>query len=219
MQNAHLRLARLEYARSTVKTQTHISVHVSHFIGEGEQAHLISFFGNDAEVGAVTASIHENHRFDLVTSDGKKQRFGFGQEASIYKANLTLKQLKRSIRHVVAISSLLQANGNAGKTFLWDDDVVWDALSWASMVSLQGLPASPSWAGPILRKLRDEGKIKPLFGVGCSPAVVEATRNDLMETIGQARKESLIDFPETNGPISWPPFELKAVLGKVSRAA
>jgi hypothetical protein len=77
MQNAHLRLARLEYTRSTTKTQTHISVHISHFIGEEEQAHLVSFFGKDAEVGAVTGAIQENHRFDIITSDGKKQRFGF----------------------------------------------------------------------------------------------------------------------------------------------
>lgn len=212
MQNAHLRLARLEYIRDTVKTQTHISVHVSHFIGEGEQAHLISFFGNDAEVGAVTAAIQENHRFDLITGEGVKQRFGFGQDASVYKSNLNLNQQKRAIRHIVAISSWLHANGSAGKTILWNDDPDADTLSWASLANLQGLPAAPPWGNPILTKLREDGKVTPLFGVGCSPAAVNATRDELMECIGQARKANLITFPEQNGPIFWPSIQMKDVL-------
>lgn len=211
MQNAHLRLARLEYVRSTVKSQTHTSVHVSHFIGEEEQAHLISFFGNDAEVGAVTAAIQENHRFDVITGDGKKQRFGFGTDASVYKANLNLSNQKRAIRHVVAISSWLHANGSAGKTFLWDDDASGDDLSWASIVSLQGLPAAPAWGEVILARLREEGKLTTLFGVGCSPAVVHATRNELMERIGDAVREHLVTFPEHDGPILWPSFQMKDV--------
>ncbi len=214
MQNAHLRLARLEYARSTTKTQTHIAVHVSHFMGEGEQAHLISFFGNDAEVGAVTAAIQENHLFDIVTSAGKKQRFGFGQDATVYKANLNSNKQKRVIRHVVAISSLLHANGSAGKTYLWDDEPTADTLSWASLVSLQGLPAAPTWGEAILAKLRAEGKLKPLFGVGCSPAVVEATREELLERIGESVREKLVTFPEHDGPILWPSLHLKDVLAQ-----
>jgi hypothetical protein len=63
MQNAHLRLGRLEYQRSSGKTNTHISVHVSHYAGEKEQAHLLSFFGNDAEVAAVRKTIDLNSTF------------------------------------------------------------------------------------------------------------------------------------------------------------
>jgi len=212
MQNAHLRLARLEYLRSSLKTQTHISVHVSHFIGEGEQAHLLSYFGNDAEVGAITGAIQENHHFTLVTLDGKKQRIGFGADASLYKANLNLTGEKRAIRHVVAVSSWLHANGSAGRTFLWSDVPQADALSWAALVSLQGLPADPSWGEHLLEMLRRDGKVKPLFGVGCCPAVVDATREELMERIGQARKANLISFPMGNGPIRWPSYEIKTVL-------
>jgi hypothetical protein len=214
MQNAHLRLARLEYARSTVKTQTRTAVHVSHFIGEGEQAHLVSFFGNDAEVGTLTAAIHENHRFDVITNDGNKHRCGFGQDATVYKANLNLSQQKRAIRHVVAISSSLHANGSAGKTFLWGDGPAADTPSWASLVSLQGLPAAPAWGGAILAQLREEGKLKPLFGVGCSPAVVEATREELMERIGASVKEKRVAFPEHDGPILWPSLHIRDILAR-----
>ena len=70
MQNAHLRMGRLEYRRSTGKTDTRISVHVDRYVGEGEDAHLISLFGGDAEVGAITAAIHEKHTFTVMLPDG-----------------------------------------------------------------------------------------------------------------------------------------------------
>ena len=211
MQNAHLRLARLEYARNSLKTQTHIAVPVTHFIGEGEQAHLLSYFGNDAEVGAVTAAIQESHQFDLVTLDGKRQRIGFGAEASLYKANLSLARQKRSLRHVVAISSELHANGSAGRTILLNDAEAVD-LSWAALVSLQGLPAVPSWGSHVMEKLREDGKVTSLVGVGCSPELVDATREELMNRIGQARRANLTSFPDKNGPILWPSFDMQAAL-------
>jgi len=55
MQNAHLRLGLLEYHRITEKTSTRIRVRASSYIGEDEQAHLISVFGNDSDIGAITA--------------------------------------------------------------------------------------------------------------------------------------------------------------------
>ena len=101
MQNSHLRLGQLEYRRSSVKTETHIAVHVSHYVGEKEQAHLLSYFGNDAEVAAVTAAIQENHQFHLRFPDGSKQKIGFGADVSCYKGNLSLPQHKKSLRHVI----------------------------------------------------------------------------------------------------------------------
>jgi hypothetical protein len=65
MQNAHLRFGRLDYRRNSGKTDTRISVHVDRYVGEGEDAHLISVFGGDAEVGAITAAIHERHTFTI----------------------------------------------------------------------------------------------------------------------------------------------------------
>jgi hypothetical protein len=91
-------------------------------------------------------------------------------------------------------------------------------LSWASLANLQGVPSAPSWGDAILSKLREDEKIQPLFGVGCAPAVVNATRDELMERIGQARKVGLIAFPEQNGPILWPPFEMRAALAPQMQA-
>lgn len=51
MQNAHLRLGRLEYVRHTEVTNTHVWLHVDRYVGDGDQAHLLSVFGGDSEVG------------------------------------------------------------------------------------------------------------------------------------------------------------------------
>ena len=216
MQNAHLRIGRLEYHRSTGKTNTRISVHVSHYIGEKEQAHLISVFGNDAEIAAVTAAIQENHRFDLSFPDGSKQRTGFGPEASCYKANLSLPERKRSLRHLVAVSSWLHANGSAGRTFILNDEPKTQKLEWATLVSLLGLPADPRWGTYILNAFRREKKLVPLSGIGCAPAVIQATREELLERVGRACAAGLLPFPEKNGPVLWPIFEIKDALAPAS---
>jgi hypothetical protein len=62
MQNAHLRLGRLEYVLHTEGTNTHVGLHVDRYMGDGEQAHLLSIFGGDAEVGAIHAAIYENRK-------------------------------------------------------------------------------------------------------------------------------------------------------------
>jgi hypothetical protein len=212
MQNAHLRLGRLEYQRNSGKTNTHIAVHVSHYVGEKEQAHLLSYFGNDAEVAAVTAAIQENHRFELQFPDGSKQRIGFGADVSCYKGNLSLPALNKSLRHVVAVSSWLHGNGSAGRTFAMNDEPQTQALVWATLVSLLGLPADPRWGPHVLDELRHEQKIVPLVGIGCSPVVIEATREEMLEKIGRSRAAGDIPFPEKNGPVLWSTFEMRELL-------
>ena len=65
MENAHLRMGILEYDRETERAATRVRVRVSHYIGEEESAHLVSVFGNDSDVGAITASVYEQARFRL----------------------------------------------------------------------------------------------------------------------------------------------------------
>ncbi len=51
-------------------------MHVDRYVGEREEAHLISLFGGDAEVGAITAAIHEKHTFTLTFPDGQEKVIG-----------------------------------------------------------------------------------------------------------------------------------------------
>jgi hypothetical protein len=212
MQNSHLRLGRLEYQRSSAKTNTHITVHVSQYVGEKDQGHLVSYFGNDAEVAAVTAAIQENHRFELISPDGSRQKVGFGADASCYKGTLYLQEHKRSIRHVVAVSALLHGNGSAGRTFVINDEPTTQDVVWATLVSLLGIPADPRWATYLLNELREDNRITHLSGIGCSPSVIEATREEMLQRIGQACAFKSIPFPEANGPVFWPPIDMQDLL-------
>jgi hypothetical protein len=218
MQNAHRRLGRLEYLRNSEKTNTNVFLHVDHYVGDGEQAHFVSLFGGDAEVGAVRAAIYEKHVFALTFPDGRSQKIGFGPDAECYYGSLSLPGAKRSLRHLVAVSAALHANGSAGQTFLMHLDAETKDLAWATVVSLLGLPADPEWGDVVLGGMRRDKLIRRLDGIGCNPAVVLGAREDLMERISQARKSGLLTFPESNGPILWPRFQMRETLVVANRA-
>jgi hypothetical protein len=208
MQNAHLRLGRLEYVRHTEETNTHVSLYVDRYVGDGEQAHLLSVFGGDAEVGAIRAAIYERHAFTVTFPNGTRKTVQLGPDASCYNGSILLGP-KRSIRHMVSVSAALQANGSAGMTYLVHLDGETKGLAWATVVSLLGLPADPQWGDVVLGGMRRDRLIRRLDGIGCNPAVIHGTREDLMERISEARKAGLLCFPESNGPILWPRFSLR----------
>jgi hypothetical protein len=219
MQNAHLRLGRLQYTRNTEKTNTQIWVHVDHYIGNGEQAHLLSLFGGDAEVGAIRAAIYEKHTFTLTFPDGAIRTIGFGPDATCYNGSLALAGRKRTLRHLVAVSAALQANGNTGTTYLMHLDGETKALAWATVVSLLGVPADPRWGETILGGMRRDKLIRRLDGIGCDPAIILGTRQDVTDRIGEALKAGLLALPEKNGPILWPRFDIRESLASASRPA
>jgi hypothetical protein len=90
MENAHLRLGLLEYVRMTEKASTRIRLRVDHYIGEDRQVHLLSVFGNDSDVGAITAAVHEKAAFSLTFPDGATKDVTLGEHASCYKGAVTL---------------------------------------------------------------------------------------------------------------------------------
>jgi hypothetical protein len=212
MQNAHRRLGRLEYLRSSEKTRTQIFLHVDHYVGDGEQAHLLSLFGGDAEVGAVRAAIYEKHVFTLTFPDGRSQKIGFGPDAECYYGSLSRPGTKRFLRHLIAVSAALHANGIAGQTFLMHLDAETKDLAWATVVSLLGLPADPRWGEVILSEAKKEKRMHRIDGIGCCPAVILGTREDFMSRIGQARSLDRLPFPEKNGPIMWPRYTIRNAL-------
>jgi hypothetical protein len=212
MQNAHLRLGRLQYTRNTEKTNTQISVHVDRYIGNGEQAHLLSLFGGDAEVGAIRAAIYEKHTFTLTFPDGATKHVGLGPDAACYNGSLSLQGAKRTLRHLVAVSASLSANGTAGQTFIMNPEQTTKDFTWATVVSLLGLPADPRWGNVVLGEMRKDKLIRRMDGIGCDPAVVIGTREDFMKRMGEARSMDLLPFPEKNGPVVWPQYTIRDAL-------
>jgi hypothetical protein len=212
MRNAHLRMGRLEYRRNSGSTNTRISVHVDRYVGEGDDAHLISLFGGDAEVGAITAAIYEQHTFTVSFLDGKQRVVGLGPDAICYRGSINMQGRKQALRHLIAVSTSLHANGSAGRTFILHLGQDTRDLAWATLVSFLGLPADPRWNRPILEAMWAEKKIQRLDGIGCTPAAIYGTRDELLARTGRARSLGMLPFPEKNGPVLWPRHTIRQAL-------
>jgi len=209
MQNAHLRLGLLEYHRMTEKTSTRIRLRVDRYVGEDSQAHLISVFGNDSDVGAITAAVHEKATFTLTFPDGEVKEVSLGEHASCYKGTVSLPDRKHPVRHLVAVSEQLYTNGGVGRTILLRYR---REEAWATLVSFLGLPADPTWADHVLGVIEAEERIKALDGIGCQPVLISATTEEILEWIGDGLRSRVLSFPVRNGPIVWSQFSLSASL-------
>jgi hypothetical protein len=212
MQNAHLRLGLLEYYRATEKISTRIRVRVDRYVGEDRKAHLLSVFGNDSDIGAITAAVHEKATFTLSFPDGSSKEVSLGENPSCYKGSISLADRKHPVRHLVGASQELHANGGVGRTILLRYQ---KEEAWATLVSFLGLPGEPAWADHVLGVLEKEERIKALDGIGCRPVLLSATTEELLDWIGSGLRSRTLNFPETNGPIAWPRFSLENVLGSI----
>ena len=209
MQNAHLRLGLLEYQRATEKISTRIRVRVDRYVGEDRKAHLLSVFGNDSDVGAITAAVHEKATFTLTFPDGTAKEVSLGERASCYKGAVSLADRRHPVRHLLAGSEELHTNGGVGRTILlrYQRDE-----AWATLVSFLGLPGDPAWAVHVLGVVEKEERIKELDGIGCQPVLVSATTEEVLEWIGAGLRSEELTFPPNDGPIAWPRYSLTDVL-------
>lgn len=209
MENAHLRLGLLEYVRFTEKASTRIRVRVDRYIGENRQAHLLSVFGNDSDVGAITAAVHEKATFNLTFPDGTTKDVTLGEHASCYKGSLILPERKHPVRHLLAVSEELHTNGTAGRTLLLRYR---REEAWATLVSFLGLPADPAWADYVLGIVERKKRIEEIDGIGCEPALVSATTEEMLEWIGEGLSSRAVAFPNETGPVAWPRWAIAELL-------
>ena len=178
MENAHLRMGILEYDRQTEKTATRVRVRVSHYIGEEESAHLVSVFGNDSDVGAITAAVYEQARFRLNFPDGRMQEVTLGEGATCCRGSISIPGRKQSVRHMIALSEEMRGLKSLSRNFLLRSDAT---EAWTVIVHRLGLPAIPDWAEAMMRVLKANNRITPLDGIGCSPVVVSASTEEVLE--------------------------------------
>jgi len=211
MENAHLRFGLLEYVRFTEKASTRIRLRVDRYIGEDRQAHLLSVFGNDSDVGAITAAVHEKAAFNLTFPNGTAKEVSLGEHASCYKGAVTLPCRKHPVRHLLAVSQELHTNGSAGRTILlrYRREEV-----WATLVSFLGLPADPAWADHILGIVEGKKRIEEIDGIGCQPVLISATTEETLEWIGNGLRSQMLAFPGSNNPIRWPRYSIVSLIGQ-----
>jgi hypothetical protein len=181
-------------------------------MGEDRQAHLLSVFGNNSDVGAITAAVHEKAAFSLIFPDGETKDVSLGEHASCYKGTVTLPGRKLPVRHLLAVSQYLHTNGSAGKTILLPYR---REEAWATLVSFLGLPADPAWADHVLGVVERKKRIEEIDGIGCEPVLISATTEEILEWIGDGLRSQALAFPTASGPIRWPQFQLPNVLRPV----
>lgn len=201
MENAHLRLGLLEYVRFTEKASTRIRLRVDRYMGEDRQAHLLSVFGNDSDVGAITAAVHEKATFTLSFPDGTTKEVTFGEHASCYKGAVKLPDRKHPVRHLVAVSQEFHTNGTAGRTLLLRYR---REEAWATLVSFLGLPADPAWADHVLGVVERKKRVEEIEGIGCQPVLISATTEEMLEWIGEGLRSGAVAFPCETGAVGWP---------------
>ncbi len=220
MENAHLRMGVLEYERYTEKIATRIRVRVSHYIGEDEDGHLLSVFGNDSDVGAITAAVYEQARFRLTFPSGETLEITMGEGAMCCRGSISIPGRKQSVRHVIALSEELRGMKSLSRTFVLRPE---PNEVWAALVHRFGLPGLPDWADDMMRVLGENDRIMPVDSIGCSAVVISATSEELLEWMGDGTARGELSFPETNGPIRWSgtllPEVLRLAPGPMEKAA
>jgi hypothetical protein len=209
MKNARLRLGSLEFKRDSFAIRTRVSALVDRFMGEGGQGHLLSIFGGDAEMAAFSAAISERQSFTLRFPDGQSHEINMGEAAISFRSTINIPGRKRPLRHVVALSQLLQTNGSAGTVFLLNYR---PDLAWAILASSLGIPALPSWGDWVIERLEKEKRIFELDGLGCAPCRISVTTNDVLGWLSKGIKKKQLHFPKENGPVLWPRFTMADAL-------
>jgi hypothetical protein len=209
MKNAHERFGVLGYTKRMKDTTTRIRLRLDRFIGEVEsegscKAHLISVLGGDSDVGAIWAAVIEQNLFTVEAQGIEPLAASLGEDAQCFRGTITIAG-RRPIRHLVAISAELAktrpgADPGGRRTILCDNDPTFVLYRIAQRF---GLPVVPEWAGWFNQELNRRGAIKPLIGLGCSPAVVCGTKKLFLKLIRRALRQKRIEVPNRNGPVGW----------------
>jgi hypothetical protein len=145
MKNAHLRFGFAEFEKVHKDAASKVHLIADQFIGEPESgdAHLLSVFGEDSDVGAMAAAIQMNESF-LISGPGTPPKcYRLGERAHLYRGTITLPGRKRPVRHLVAVSSALEAGGHANSLILHRDA---PEFMLQRLTIALGLPSLPGWA-------------------------------------------------------------------------
>ena len=200
MKNAHERFGELVYVRRSEKTQTHIRVHLSAWIGEESMAHFISVVGGDTEIGALSAAFASHDPFTIVNPDGLEKIVSLGDAPACFRSSIVVSGRKRPVRHLIALSKEMIGHEQQDRLLLVNDE---SAFVWSSLVLHLGLPALPQWAGWFLGELYRRKRIQKLGGFGYSAVAVRTSRRELLKLLERGLKTGKLVFPTENGPIDW----------------
>lgn len=210
MQNAHERFGALELTRRVKDTVNEVRVQMDRLILEPSKdspatAHLLSAIGGDAEIGAVWAAVIEGAIFRLRIPRGGSVTATLGTDAKCYRGSVAVPGKKRPLRHLVALSNEMAktrpgADREGARSVLCNRDPLFVLNRVARRF---GLPVVPEWATWFMHELKDKKAIRSLVGLGCSPLLVQGTKQVFLDWISEGLKRGAIQIPEETGSISW----------------
>jgi hypothetical protein len=214
VKNAHERFGWLEFTRALKDTTVRVRLRVDRCVaevaesGRDGQFHLLSVIGGDSDIGAAWAAVQQTQVFKVEGADFEEVELSLGEKAECYRGSLSVPGRRRPVRQLVAISAEMVQTRLGGpvesnRTILSDDDPMFVLYRLSERF---GLPVVPEWADWFTRELKRRRAIKPLAGIGCSPVLVVGTKAKFLSWISRGLRRGLIEFPESNGPIRWPPI-------------
>jgi len=208
MQNAHLRLGRLEYIKPAVSsksTPTHVTVTMDRVIVEptfdekqAPRCHLLSVFGGEQEIAAIHAAIVDQANFRIAGPDLSPMVISLGERAHTFRGLIQVLGRRQPVRHLVSVSQDLfetqaGANPRAERTIVYSADP--EFLVYRLGVRF-GIPLLPCWSSWIGSDLTRQNRVHPLLGLGCNPVLVKASKQELLNLIAGAVKRGVLSIPD-----------------------
>jgi hypothetical protein len=207
MQNAHLRLGRLEYIKPAVSPKsapTHLTLAMDRLVVElasnekqAPRCHLLSVFGGEQEIAAIHAAITDQANFRIAGPDLSPIVVSLGERAHTFRGLIQAPGRRQPVRHLVSVSQeLLEtqagANPRAERTVVYSADP--EFLVYRLGVRF-GIPLLPCWSSWIGADLTRKNRVHPLLGLGCNPVLVEASKQELLDLIAGAVKRGVLSIP------------------------
>ncbi len=221
MKDAHLRFRWFTYVKVSEKTTTNIKLRLDRFIGEllpdpprQAKAHLISVVGGDTQIAAVSAAISLGDRFMVEGPSVPPVRVCLERNAQIYKGSIQVSGRKKPLRHLIGLSEELASGSSTatpGKTLLPSSQ---REFVWSAVAHLQGVPGMPEWANWFAEELKVHRAIEPVLGIGCSPSVIRANKDQLLDWLSWGVESQAVKFPKENGSVRWRGFNLGEIMQK-----
>src|SRR5580700_4164668 len=157
MKNAHERFGFAEFEKKLRDTTTRIRLTADCFIGERAESsapsvgHLLSAFGTDVEVAALWAAILGEEPIRVGGQDLRPYMVQFGERPTVYRGTLTVPGRRRPVRHLVAVSTQLRAEGDLARIIAKSNS---SDLILQAVANLHGLPLLSDWSEWFCARLR-----------------------------------------------------------------
>lgn len=215
MQNAHLRMGRLEYMKPIIhakSTPTHVTLWLDRTIIEppsepdkSATCHFFSVFGGDQEIAAIAAAVVDEARFTVSGPGLAPHMVTLGERPRVFRSSLQVPGRKHPIRHLVALSQELSEtqagiNSVAKRTILYDREAHF--LVYRLGVRF-GLPVLPGWSSWISNELERRHLVDDLPGLGCRPILVRASKRTLLHLIATGLRSRHLHIPDDTSIVEW----------------